>query len=150
MQRPTTLALAALCAGGIVLAACGGDDGDTQSGAQDGAGSGAQDDAHGGAHGGGDASAPADGARRVEVTGEDFAFDPVEITAEDGEDLAIELTSVDMLHDFNIDELDVHIDAGRGETGEGGLTVDEPGTYTYYCSVPGHRSAGMEGTLTVE
>ncbi len=26
----------------------------------------------------------------------------------------------------------------------------KPGEYTYYCSLPGHQAAGMEGTLTVK
>jgi plastocyanin len=42
---------------------------------------------------------------------------------------------------------------GATETFQGGsktlsLTL-KPGVYKFYCTVPGHRAAGMEGTLTV-
>jgi plastocyanin len=43
---------------------------------------------------------------------------------------------------------------GKTPTFAGGAksfsTTLKPGTYTYYCSVPGHRQAGMQGTLTVK
>jgi plastocyanin len=44
---------------------------------------------------------------------------------------------------------------GSSEIISGGKTSDlkiadlPAGTYTYYCSVPGHEQAGMKGTLTV-
>jgi plastocyanin len=92
----------------------------------------------------------AEGARRIDVNATSFAYDPDEITVDTGEDVAIVLTSDDLLHDFVIDELDVHVAADRDETAEGGLRADTAGEYTYYCTVAGHREAGMEGTLVVE
>ncbi|MCC7078486.1 MAG: cupredoxin domain-containing protein [Acidimicrobiia bacterium] len=89
-------------------------------------------------------------ARRVDVTAGSFTYDPHEIRARAGEDLAIVLTSADATHDFVIDELGVHVAADRGETETGGVSGLEPGSYTYYCTVSGHRAAGMEGTLVVE
>lgn len=55
---------------------------------------------------------------------------------------------------------DVAIENEQGETiGQTSLVAEEetsttvdlkPGTYHFYCTVPGHREAGMEGTLTVK
>jgi plastocyanin len=55
---------------------------------------------------------------------------------------------------------DVAIEDSSGKTiGETELIAEsassavvdlKPGTYTFYCTVPGHREAGMEGTLTVK
>jgi plastocyanin len=55
---------------------------------------------------------------------------------------------------------DVAIEDSSGQTigkteliaeGSDSAVVDlKPGTYTFYCTVPGHREAGMEGTLTVK
>ena len=40
------------------------------------------------------------------------------------------------------------LEASSGESDE--LKVDlKPGEYTIYCDIPGHREAGMEGTITV-
>jgi plastocyanin len=55
---------------------------------------------------------------------------------------------------------DVRVESSGGEElggtevlseGNESAEVDlKPGEYTYFCSVPGHRQAGMEGTLTVK
>lgn len=128
----------------LFLAACGDDD--TTSSTADGSDGTAagHDDGHG------DNSDTADDARTIAVTGTSFEFDPPTIAVEAGEAIEIELTAADLEHDFVIDELDAHIAAEPGETATGGFVADEADTYTYYCSVPGHRDAGMEGELVVQ
>jgi plastocyanin len=56
-------------------------------------------------------------------------------------------------HNFTIQQGSSGPAIGATPTFQGGtktLSVKlQPGTYTFYCSVPGHRQAGMVGTLTV-
>jgi plastocyanin len=55
--------------------------------------------------------------------------------------------------DHNIELKDVPNAAGKviGKGATSTFTVTlKPGTYTYFCAVPGHEAAGMKGTLTVK
>jgi plastocyanin len=156
VRRTLSLIFSVVALAGLV-SACGRDDDTTESGLASASDTTATDN-DGGDHGDMDdnemdhgANTPvAPDARPIEVSGSSYAFDPGELTVRAGEDVAMVLTATDIEHDFTVDELDAHVSAEAGETAEGGLRADKAGTYTYYCSVEGHREAGMEGTLTVE
>lgn len=98
--------------------------------------------------GGGSGEVPADADLVVEAVSS-FEFEPEEATAQAGE-VTIALDNQDgQRHTIVIDEARFKIDAQGGGSDSGTVEL-EPGTYTFYCDVPGHRSAGMEGTLEVE
>lgn len=97
----------------------------------------------------GDADTPGDAEATFVAADSVFSEAPEQLSS--GE-LAVELVNDGaLLHNVTIEELDdlLVVQAGGGESATGTVTL-EPGSYTYYCSVPGHREAGMEGTLTVE
>jgi heme/copper-type cytochrome/quinol oxidase subunit 2 len=143
-----SLSLAALFAAATLVVACGGNDGSTTADNNDEVA--ARPAEHGGMNHE-EVSPVAPGARRIEVTGLSFGFGPSEITVSAEEDVAIALTSEDTLHDFSVEELGLHVVAAEeGHTEAGGLRIDEPDRYTFYCTVTGHRQGGMEGTLVVQ
>ncbi|NLD54869.1 MAG: nitrite reductase, copper-containing [Burkholderiaceae bacterium] len=75
------------------------------------------------------------------------------LVAEVGETVEITVSSGEGAeHDIVIDELDVHSAHFNAKTGPVKVTfeVTEAGTFTYYCSIPGHRQIGMFGVLEVK
>jgi plastocyanin len=92
---------------------------------------------------------PQAGARPVRIQASNFEFSPERLTVEPGEEIALRLQSEDSSHNFAIDGLGLVVDVGGGETATARLRIDEPGKYTYFCTIPGHRDGGMEGTITV-
>lgn len=103
-----------------------------------------------GGAGGGSAPAVVDGAASATVEAGDLFFSLDELEATAGEPLNITLTNGgEVFHDLHVDDTEFALDADPGQTVSGSLTIDEPGTYTFRCTVPGHAAAGMEGTVTV-
>jgi plastocyanin len=102
--------------------------------------------------GSGGAAAPT-GTVKVAADQSQLAFDTTSLTAKAGP-VTIDFNNPSPIgHDVKVE------DSGGKELGgtklvTGGSTsakVDlKPGTYTFFCSVPGHREAGMEGKLTVK
>ncbi len=78
-----------------------------------------------------------------------FAFTPKTATAPAGI-IGITLKSTAGGHDFVIEGVPGFelVTPGSGDTDSGKVDLKK-GKYTFYCSLPGHRAAGMVGTLTV-
>lgn len=97
-----------------------------------------------------EAGAAGAAAEPVEVVSLDIAFAPEEVTIPADTDVTFVLPNEGVTpHNFAIDALGISVDQAPGETQE--IVVNAPaGTYEYYCNVPGHKAAGMVGTLTVE
>jgi plastocyanin len=128
------------------LAACGGgsdDNGTTAAATQP-----ANTATTGGGGGGGgstiDISTP---------SGSDLAFDQKDVTAKAGSDTISFDNRQALGHDVKVEDSSGNEIGGTDIISSSTATATvnlQPGTYTFFCSVPGHREAGMEGTLTVK
>lgn len=146
--------LFALLLAAFALVACGGDDDD--SGTTGGGGETTQESGASGGGGGAEAEGGTAGAATLDFEadpGGELAYTVESATSKAGE-VTVNFTNPQQLsHDVAIE------DAGGKEVGatevigEGSDSTEvdlKAGEYTFFCSVPGHREAGMEGALTVK
>jgi plastocyanin len=102
------------------------------------------------AEGGEEPAAGGGGGETVTVESYDIYFEPSELSIPADTDVTVSLPNEGVTpHNFSIDELGISVDIAPGATEE--TVINAPaGTYEYYCNVPGHKPAGMLGTLTVQ
>lgn len=95
---------------------------------------------------------PAPAVKEFTVSGTEFGLSPATISVKSGERVRITFRNTGRAsHNLVIEGLGVGTRTiGGGQTDTIEFTASTPGTYPIFCSVPGHRASGMEGSLKVE
>ncbi len=92
-------------------------------------------------------------ALKIELEASEFTYDLATIEIEAGQPVTIVLHNDGFLeHDITIEGFE-NLGGAHTQPGEEAaftVAIDQPGEYRYYCTIPGHLEAGMEGLLTVK
>ncbi len=86
------------------------------------------------------------------IVATEFSFDPLisEISNEEGGVSITLLNKGAIYHDLKIEGIeDFHLTALPEESDSDQVMLGE-GTYVFFCTIPGHRDAGMVGELVVQ
>ncbi len=94
---------------------------------------------------------PATAGAEFTVVSNDIFFEPKTLTIPANTDAVVKLPNEGAApHNFSIDALAIDVDLPAGDLSQQTTINAAAGSYEYYCNVPGHKQAGMVGTLTVQ
>ncbi len=100
--------------------------------------------------GGGGTATPTPEPLEIKMDASEFRFDPNTITAKVGQPVRVLVTNTGALeHTFTINDLGVDEPTPIGQTITVEFTPTKSGTFELICTVPGHKEAGMVGTVVV-
>jgi len=85
---------------------------------------------------------------RLELHAREMSYDPDAIAVEAGNVEVVLYNDGTVLHDLRIGGEPFVLEAAAGQVATSQLPLD-PGSYELFCSLPGHRDAGMVGVLEV-
>jgi nitrite reductase (NO-forming) len=86
----------------------------------------------------------------IPISASEFKFSPTTIQAAVGQKVTLTLDNTGVVeHDVTISSIGLTVLAKPGQTASGEFTIDKPGIFDFLCSIPGHKDAGMRGTLTI-